>query len=176
MIDIPFTTERLVVRRFAKEDLAFFLRFMLDPESTKYLAFDEAQKTQKGAKAQFDQVVSAYDKDDAVHSYAIAEKHTNLYLGSCGFAHYDREIVECYFCVNAEHRGRGIATEAVRALTSRLAATYEVRAYCHPDNRAAHTVLKTCGFRPAGLSTHKNFGFDGVLFTYPREGRRDEQR
>jgi RimJ/RimL family protein N-acetyltransferase len=73
MIGIPFMTERLVVRRFAKKDLAFFLRFMLDPES-------------------------------------------NRCLGSCGFAHYDRGIVECYFCVNAEHRGRGIATEAVGAL------------------------------------------------------------
>lgn len=167
MIVFPLVTKRLIIRRLIAEDLVPFLGFMLNPKSTQYLVFEESQKTKEGAKMLFDYVCSAYDSEEPVHSYAIADQKSNRYLGSCGFAAYDAGIVECYYSVNAEHCGKGIATEATTAIASELSTDYEVRAYCHPDNNAAHVVALNSGFQSKGISMHKIFGFEGMLFIYP---------
>ncbi len=39
MIVLPILTERLIIRQFILEDLPAYLAFMLDAESTQYLAF-----------------------------------------------------------------------------------------------------------------------------------------
>lgn len=168
MINIPFATERLVIRRFEKTDLPLFLNFMLDSESTTYLMFEDEQKTEDGAKALFNYVCDAYDSNQPVHSYAIADKSTNRYLGSCGYANYDDGIAECYYSVNKSEVGKGIATEAISALAKTLSNSMEVRAYCHPKNYAAHQVAKKAGFISKGIQIHKNFGNTGELFVYDR--------
>jgi len=141
---------------------------MLDEESTRYLAFDDEQKTAAGAEALFELVCSAYDSEDPIHSYAIAQKSSDRYVGSCGFAPYDDGIYECYYGVNKAERGQGVATEVTRAMAKRLAETSEVRAYCHPENNAAHAVAKKAGFSRQGMSLHKNFGIESELFVYQK--------
>jgi RimJ/RimL family protein N-acetyltransferase len=141
---------------------------MLDEESTQYLAFEPEQKIEAGAKALFDYVRSAYDSDEPIHSYAIAEKVSDRYVGSCGFAIYDKGIYECYYSINKPEWGKGIATEATKAMANQLAKTHEVRAYCHPQNHAAHAVAKKAGFIPQGLSFHQNFNIEGELFIYKK--------
>lgn len=168
MIKIPFSTKRLIIRRFEEDDLLPFLAFMQNSDSTKYLAFEESQKTEEGATQLFDYVCSAYDSQEPVHSYAIIDKDTNQYVGSGGYAPYKEGIVECYYSVNAEHCGKGIATEATKTLAKQLSESYEVRAYCHPDNDAAHAVAIKSGFEPQGLSMHDNFKFEGLLFVYQK--------
>ena len=81
-ITLPIRTERLIIRPFIPEDLSAYLEFMLDPESTQYLAFDEAQKTEKGATELFNFVMSSYDSENVVHAYAIALADSNQYVGS----------------------------------------------------------------------------------------------
>ena len=169
MFRVPFETERFVIRRFAAKDLDAFLAFMLDPESTRYLAFEEEQKTEAGARALFDYVVAAYDTADPVHSYVIAEKGSDRYLGSCGFSPYAEGIFECYYSVNVDERGQGVAAEATRAMAQELAKQVEVRAYCHLKNHAAHAVAKKAGFIPHGMQMHNVFGFAGELFIFPRQ-------
>jgi RimJ/RimL family protein N-acetyltransferase len=166
MFSVPLETNRFIIRKFTKKDLKTFLEFMLDEESTHYLAFEPDQKTEAGAKALFDYVCSAYDSEEPVHSYAIAEKSTDRYVGSCGFAPYDEGIYECYYSINKAEWGKGIATEATKAMAEQLAQTHQVRAYCHPENYAAHAVAKKAGFIPQGMSSHKNFGIEGELFIY----------
>lgn len=168
MIELPITTQRLIIRRFEPEDLDPFLNFMLNPSSTKYLAFEESQKTKAGAKDLFEYVCAAYASEAPVHSYAIVAKDSNQYLGSCGFALYEASIVECYYSINSEYCGKGIATEATKALVSLLSVDYQVRAYCHPENKAAHAVAINSGFSSEGMSMHKKFGFEGMLFIYPK--------
>lgn len=165
---IPFETERFVIRRFDESDLQRFLSFMLNEKSTKYLMFEDEQKTEAGAKALFDYVRGAYDSNEPIHSYVIAEKETNQYIGSCGYAPYDDGIVECYYSVNNDEARKGIATEVTKALAKLLSPEVEVRAYCHPENYAAHAVAKKSGFNPKGIQDHKNFGNSGELFVYQR--------
>ena len=44
----------------------------------------------------------------------------------------------------------------------------EVRAYCHPENHAAHAVAKKAGFIHNGRRLHQNFGIAGELFVYKK--------
>lgn len=150
MIEIPITTQRLAIRCFEPADLERFLTFMLDKESTRYLAFPADQTTAAGARQLFDAVIDAYDSPDPIHAYAIADLASGKYVGSCGFALHEPGIAECYYSVNRDHRGNGIATEATRALVGALAALVEVRAYCHPENAAAHAVATSCGLQHRG--------------------------
>ena len=170
MFSVPLETERFVIRPFVPNDLSTFLAFMLDPASTQYLAFTEEQKTAEGAKALFEFVCSSYDSKNPVCSYAIAGKASDRYVGSCGFALYDEGIYECYYSVNQPERGQGIATEVTRAMAQVLSETGEIRAYCHPQNSAAHAVAKKAGFIPQGLSWHQQFGLESELFLYEKKG------
>jgi RimJ/RimL family protein N-acetyltransferase len=167
MFSVPLETERFIIRRFQPKDLSSFLEFMLDDESTKYLAFGDEQKTDDGAKALFDFVCSSYESESPIHSYVIAEE--DRYVGSCGFAPYDEGIYECYYCVNKTECGKGVATEVTKAIAQVLSETLEVRAYCHPENYAAHAVAKKAGFIHNGLNLHKNFRTESELFIYKRD-------
>ena len=167
MIEIPITTERLIIRHFETKDLEPFLRFMLDDESTRFLTFDAEQKTKPGATALFEYVLQAYASPEPIHSYAIVERETDEYVGSCGYAPYEEGVVECYYCVNAEHRGKGIATEAAKALIQALASSTEfreIRAYCHAENSAAHNVALHSGLTEKGMAQHKDLETPGNLF------------
>jgi len=163
---MPLVTERLTIRRFEPRDVESYLQFMLDEESTRYITFEAEQKTEAGAKGLFEYVTQHYDTPEAVHAYAIADRATDGYVGSCGFAPYAEGVVECYYCVNPEHRGRGFAAEAATALIQVLAEIAEVRAYCHPDNTAAHAVARRCGMSHAGHTRHEHSGLEGELFVY----------
>lgn len=169
MFLFPLKTKRFVIRKFEPKDLGDFLDFMLDEESTKYLAFNDEQKTEEGAKTLFDFVCSSYKSENPVHAYAIAKKGSDRYVGSCGFAPYDDGIFECYYSINKSECGKGVATEVTKAMVEVLSKTSEVRAYCHPENYSAHAVAKKAGFIPKGLSLHKNFGIEGELFIYQKD-------
>ncbi|MEM8536187.1 MAG: GNAT family N-acetyltransferase [Chloroflexota bacterium] len=166
MFSVPLETERFVIRRFKPKDLEDFLAFMLDDESTKYLAFEDEQKTAAGARALFDFVCSSYESDNPIHSYVIAEKGSDRYLGSCGFAPYDEGIYECYYSVNTAARGQGVATEATKAMVQLLAEDSEVRAYCHPENHTSRAVATKVGFVHKGAHVHQHSGLKGDLFVY----------
>lgn len=71
---IPIETTRFVIRRFEESDIQSFLSFMLNEESTKHLMFEAEQKTETEARSLFDYVRGAYDSNELIHSYAIAEK------------------------------------------------------------------------------------------------------
>jgi RimJ/RimL family protein N-acetyltransferase len=55
----------------------------------------------------------------------------------------------------ARARGRGIATEAVRAVVDALAASRpgcSIVAECHPDNQRSYALLRRAGFVSTGLA------------------------
>lgn len=131
--------------------------------------FEPDQKTEAGAIALFNFVYEAYGSDEPVYSYAITTKENNQYVGSCGYAPYTEDILECYYSVNEAHQNQGIATEALRGLVAELAKKAEVRAYCHPENYSAHAVAKKAGFLSQGLHRHQHFKQEGELFIFPRQ-------
>jgi ribosomal-protein-alanine N-acetyltransferase len=145
---------------------------MLDVESTRFLAFDDEQKTETGARALFEYVLDNYDSPDVVHAYVIANISTNAYLSSCGFAPYEDGIVECYYVIKPEYQRQGFAVEATQALIAALLPSVEVRAYCHSDNIAAHIVARNSNMTPLGLGRNNSSGLEG---RYSLRERTDNQ-
>lgn len=80
MIHLPIQTERLTIRKLKPSDLEAFSLFMLDSESTKFLAFSEEQKTEAGARELFDLVIQSYSSSQPIHSYAIENQKTHQYI------------------------------------------------------------------------------------------------
>ncbi len=68
---------------------------------------------------------------------------------------YLDELELSYILYSAEHRGRGIATEAVRLLTGYLFARTKanrIRLVIHPDNAASRRVAEKSGYTFEGVA------------------------
>lgn len=69
----------------------------------------------------------------------------------------NREI-EVGYWFSAAERGKGLATEAVRAMVTRLAGLYpehQILAECHPGNGRSWALLERIGFVPTGKMGHR---------------------
>ncbi|MGB3238151.1 MAG: GNAT family N-acetyltransferase [Geitlerinemataceae cyanobacterium] len=168
-ISFPLHSPRLVIRRFIPQDLPAYLDFMLDEESTRYLVFEDEQKTKQGATELFDFVLSSYDSDNVIHAYAIALAESDEYVGSCGFSPYEPQIVECYYSINAPYRRRGYALEAMTALFEALRSSgelSEIRAYSSEENIASLHLAQKLGMDDRGIATHAHSGLTGRLYSF----------
>lgn len=86
------------------------------------------------------------------------------------------ETAEIGYSVVREHRGRGVAGEAVAGLVAEgfeRAGLTRVRAYCVPENVASRAVLERNGFRDEGVSRHgatvQGQAVDVVAYVLSRE-------
>ena len=168
MIVLPILTERLMIRPFIPEDLPAYLEFMLDAESTQYLAFEESQKTQEGATELFNFVLSSYNTDSVIHAYAIALKKSNQYIGSCGFSPYENRIFECYYTIHSQYQRQGYGFEAMKALLTALKSSddiTEIRAYSSSENLPSLKLAEKLGMEYQGEAIHAHSGLKGLLYT-----------
>lgn len=90
-------------------------------------------------------------------------------IGGVGFKGVpdDSGAVEIGYGVDAEYRGHGYATEAVRALLEWCAGQPEINAVyaqTEPDNAISQRVLQKCGFLPCGQ------GEEGPMFVVRLKG------
>ncbi len=86
-----------------------------------------------------------------------------------------RTTGEIGYSIVTRRRGRGYATEAVRALVSECferAALERVRAYCVPENERSRAVLRNVGFTEEGVLTRgatvRGRMVDVVAYVLPR--------
>jgi len=86
------------------------------------------------------------------------------------------DTAEIGYSVVREHRGRGVATEAVAGLVVEgfeRAGLRRVRAYCVPENAPSRAVLERNGFLEDGVSRHgatvQGQAVDVVAYVLPRE-------
>ncbi len=86
-----------------------------------------------------------------------------------------RTTGEIGYSIVTRRRGRGYATEAVRALVSECferAALERVRAYCVPENERSRAVLRNLGFFEEGVLTRgasvRGRMVDVVAYVLPR--------
>jgi RimJ/RimL family protein N-acetyltransferase len=72
-------------------------------------------------------------------------------------AQHESHAGEIGYSVLREYRGRGVATEAVRALLAEafeIAGLGRVRAFCVPENAASRRLLVRLNFEPDGVLAH----------------------
>lgn len=137
-------TRRLLIRTFKEEDFPAFEKTL-----------NQVQKSAFGcARGFFDWIVSQYERMDILHglvSLGIFDRSTGVLLGTAGAGrHDDLGEPELFYYLLPEHRGRGYATEAAKAITA-----WAVESYCLPyligtagvDNIKSQRVLERCGYQ-----------------------------
>jgi RimJ/RimL family protein N-acetyltransferase len=147
-------TERLVIRRHRRADLAGFTAFLVHPTATRYMAFTPEQRTAAGARRLLDHVIASYDSPAPIVSLSLADPASDDYVGSCGAQPLGGgDGVEIYYTVLPEHQGRGLATEAAKALLDFVldaTAVERICAFVVPENVASRRVAEKLGFVDEG--------------------------
>ncbi|MBO9581653.1 MAG: GNAT family N-acetyltransferase [Sphingobium sp.] len=120
MAEVIATTDRLVLRRWEEGDVAAWLEHLNTPAVTEHLggprSLDEV--TEKFAK-----MTRAWD-EDGFSFLAMALRSCGTFLGTCGIARIAtdaapeelRGAVQIGWQLRADQWGRGLATEAARAM------------------------------------------------------------
>lgn len=161
---LPKTIEAqsCVLRRIRMDDADPFYRFVSDDESVQYMFFEDEQRTREGSKGMIEWVINAYETDDPVCIFAIADKDTGDYMGNLGAQTMKgTEDTEFFYALLPEYRGKGYVTDAVRTFVRwlfdegiKLAVAIIV-----PENDASQQVMKRLNARFAGeCLIHGNAG------------------
>ena len=107
---------RLRIRRFRPGDTEDFVGFMVDPESTRFLAFDDEQKSRDGATALLHETIAAYDSDSPMMAFAAEDRRDGHFVGFCGLTPHEEGAVEIMYAVMPRERAQGYAVEMAAAL------------------------------------------------------------
>jgi len=107
------TTSRLVLRRFAREDLPIYAALNADPEVTRYLGGPLSSEDSDGI-AEWAQEVN--DRE-GIGLLAVERRRDGTFLGMCGLHHFHAypDEVEDGWRLTRAYWGRGYATEAAIA-------------------------------------------------------------
>ena len=114
------------------------------------------------------------------YSFAIADAESNKAVGAIGLGlqHLSAGRATAGYAVAPAHRGRGIATSALQALTIfawTIPALYRVELYIEPWNTSSIHVAEASGYRRKGLlRSHQEIGGTGATCCCMR--RRDLDR
>ena len=166
--DLVAETDRLVLRRFAREDAPFILALQTEP----------AWQTHIGSRGVTDLATArAYLEDGPLASYAahgfglyrVALRETGEPVGLCGVLWRDGlDAPDLGYAILTAHHGRGYATEAARATLAHARTDLglgRVLAVTSRDNRASQRVLEKVGMRRAGTTLLAGDGEPSLLYS-----------
>jgi RimJ/RimL family protein N-acetyltransferase len=148
-------SERLILRRFRRSDIAAFAGYRTDPGVARFQGWDAPYSLQQAE--QFVRELEAADPDTpgAWFQFAVASRQDDALLGDCGTGvrRDDPRQVEIGFTIAPGHQGNGYAIEAVGRLLGYWfgdRGKHRVTAVCDARNIASARVLRRCGFRREG--------------------------
>jgi len=175
-----FTTERLVLRRVAPSDApAVFRNYAQDPEVVRFLlwrphtSLAETESFLRNAVdwweagKEFNWVISLRGTDEAIGMIGAAPKNFKVEVG---------------YVLARDYWGRGIMTEAGRAVVDWLRSREEIwriGATCHVENLASARVLEKLGMEREGVlrrwNVYPNLSpepQDSFIYAWVRSGAR----
>ena len=156
--ETTFESERFRMRPMRPEDAELVQQYVSDPE-VALTTGEIPHPYPDGAASEW---ISTHDdlrKSGQTEIYAIVERDSDLLVGAIDlrrgeFAH----IHEVGYWVAREQWGRGICTEAVKALVDfafeRDEKLMRIFAYSFPENPASARVQEKAGFQREGLLRH----------------------
>ena len=134
-------TERLILRRYKKEDIQDLFEYLSDIEVVKYepykpLTFDEAKENLEW-------------RIDTKEMIAVELKNSHKMIGNVYMGKRDFEALEIGYVFNRNYWGKGYAAESCKALIQRAFSNdvHRIYAECDPNNKNSWKLLEALGFQ-----------------------------
>ncbi len=134
-------TERLILRRYKKEDVQDLYEYLSDSEVVKYepykpLTFDETSEDLEWR----------IGTDEMI---AVELKNSHKMIGNVYMGKRDFEALEIGYVFNQNYWGCGYAAESCRALIQRAFSNgvHRIYAECDPNNKSSWKLLEALGFQ-----------------------------
>jgi RimJ/RimL family protein N-acetyltransferase len=137
------TTERLCLRAISMADWEPYATMWADPRVTAFIGGEP--RARQLAWTKFGQAVAMFPLF-GYGNWAVIDGETGGFIGICGFAQYERGhaelkgLPECGWAFAAESWGRGVATEAVAAVTQWADGQGIVETRCIVDHANAASI------------------------------------
>lgn len=149
---IIFETERLLVRRYTKEDFENFFRLNGDAEVMRYI---RPVQSREEAMAAFEKQLADYEAMPGFGRWAVHLKTTGEFVGSFAMIPIpdDTDKMQLGYAFPRESRGKGYATELTIAGLDHFrnqTTLREIYAVTETPNVASQKVLLKAGFQPFG--------------------------
>ena len=149
-MDYMFGTEHLKVRKFRAEDAKTLYRIHLDEEVKKWIP-GESYENPEEAREAAEYFANCVAQKELPYVLAVELKETGELIGDAGINEVEGkpEEVEIGFVIRRESRGKGYATELVKAMTAYAVATFHVNVLygrVMKGNNASVRVLEKNGY------------------------------
>ena len=142
---MQIVTERLLLRTVSCEDVDEVARMwkMEQGPVSREEAFEAIQ---------WMDTTRAKNEPEHLHHLCLAmmKKGTEEIIGWCGLDGRQKERVDIFYLIDAQHRSNGYATECARALLDHGFSEMKVpqiNGRCFKTNRSSQRVLEKCGFK-----------------------------
>lgn len=147
---VTIPTERLVLRKIEENDgVALFEGYASDDRATRYLSWPT--NTKPSETIGYARLAIRLWDEGSQFTYSLVERSENRVVGSVSVRRFRSELpfhLELGYCISKSYWGRGLASEAARALIDHafsLPAIYRISAFVHPENGASLRVLEKLG-------------------------------
>jgi len=152
-MDIYLQTERLILRRFTRDDVDNLVDLDSDPEVMRYLSGGTPTPRNVIENLILPRFLHSYERFPGLGYWAAIDRSTGAFLGWFCFsppAEGRAEEVELGYRLRREAWGKGLATEGSRALIEKGFAELGVErvyANAYEENTASRRVMEKSGLR-----------------------------
>ena len=142
-------TERLVLRPLQPEDVPAFAAYRRDPDVARYQSWDTSYSEADGERLVAGQQGVEFGEPGPWVQVAALDRVTGELRGDCAVRVDEPRTAEIGVTFAPASQGTGLATEALRAVVTRLFELGIHRVYAETDDRnvAVHRLLERLGFR-----------------------------
>ena len=153
-------TDRLYLRGMLVADTADMFDYARDPEVSRFLTWDPHPNT-KFTKAYLTCAGQQYRTGD-FFDWAVVHRESGRMIGTCGFTtfHYESNVGEIGYVLHPAYRGRGLATEAVRAVMTfgfEELNLHRIEARFMEGNHASRRLMERVGMTFEGYARESLF-------------------
>ena len=147
-------TERLILRDMRLEDAEAMFAYASDPEVTRHLDWETHHRSIEDSKQFLEIAIQGYANGE-LHRWAIVHREDNAFTGTCGLVAHSHQHHRAHvgYTLARPYWGRGLATEAVRAMISfgfQKMSLNKIIARCFPENIASERVMQKLGMSYEG--------------------------
>ncbi|TCO46097.1 RimJ/RimL family protein N-acetyltransferase [Kribbella antiqua] len=155
----PLSGELTTLREFRTSDLEDYLAIVGDDRVTAWLSFDSRDRAE-AEKALTAIVERSMQEDRPDYLLAVTRRDGDSVVGFARLGPTGVKAAHLGYAINADHWGRGYATDASRVMLRLAFGTlglHRVSAAIGPENKPSITVVKHLGFSYEGHIRHHVF-------------------